>query len=82
MTLATRTGPILITDVTGYIGGRVVPQLLEKGYRVRCLARDVSKLSGRGWDQDPRVEIVRGDVLDLDSVKAAMQGRDAAYYSG
>ena len=72
--------PVLITGATGYIGGRLVPQLLERGYRVRCLARDVRKLSGRGWDQDPRVEIVRGDVLDADSVRSAMQGCEVAYY--
>ena len=74
------TKPILITGASGYIGGRLVPQLLERGYRVRCLARDVRKLSGRGWDEDPRVEIVRGDVLDLDSVRSAMEGCGTAYY--
>ncbi len=74
------TKPILLTGATGYIGGRLVPQLLEKGYHVRCLARDVRKLSGRGWDEDPRVEIVRGDVLDRDSVRSAMEGSGAAYY--
>ncbi len=72
--------PILITGASGYIGGRLVPQLLEKGYRVRCLARDPRKLSGRGWDEDARVEIVRGDVLDRDSVRSAMQGCGAAFY--
>src|SRR6478672_11717696 len=72
--------PILITGATGYIGGRVVPQLLERGYRVRCLAREPRKLSGRGWDDDPRVEIVRGDVLDRDSVRSAMEGCEAAFY--
>jgi uncharacterized protein YbjT (DUF2867 family) len=72
--------PILITGASGYIGGRLVPQLLEKGYRVRCLARDPRRLSGRGWDDDPRVEIIRGDVLDRDSVRSAMDGCEAAYY--
>ncbi|WP_435009115.1 SDR family oxidoreductase [Tundrisphaera lichenicola] len=72
--------PILITGASGYIGGRLVPQLLAKGYRIRCLARDVRKLSGRAWDADPRVEIVRGDVLDRASVRSAMEGCQAAYY--
>src|SRR5947209_4417195 len=72
--------PILITGASGYIGGRLVPQLLEKGYRVRCLARDPRKLSGREWNEDPRVEVVRGDVLDRDSVRSAMEGCEAAYY--
>ena len=78
--MASTTKPILITGATGYIGGRLVPQLLERGYRVRCLARDVRKLSGRGWDEDPRVEIVRGDVLDFASVRSAMEGCASAYY--
>ena len=80
MTIASKSEPILITGATGYIGGRLVPQLLERGYRVRCLARDVRRLSGRGWDEDPRVEIVRGDVLDPVSLASAMQGCSAAYY--
>ena len=74
------TKPILITGATGYIGGRLVAPLLERGYRVRCLARDPRKLSGRGWDEDPRVEIVKGDVLDLESVRSAMEGCFSAYY--
>ena len=78
--MAVASKPILITGASGYIGGRLVPQLLERGYRVRCLARDPRKLSGRGWDDDPRVEIVRGDVLDAGSVRSAMQGCGSAYY--
>jgi uncharacterized protein YbjT (DUF2867 family) len=79
-TMPVSTKPVLVTGASGYIGGRLVPQLLERGYRVRCLARDPRKLSGRGWDEDPRVELVRGDVLDADSVRSAMQGCGAAYY--
>jgi len=30
---------VLVTGATGYVGGRLVPQLLEAGYRARCLAR-------------------------------------------
>jgi uncharacterized protein YbjT (DUF2867 family) len=36
--------PVLVTGATGYIGGRLVPRLLELGIRVRCLARDGSRL--------------------------------------
>jgi len=75
-----QTRPILVAGATGYIGGRLVPQLLAKGHRVRCMARDPRRLSGRDWDGDPRVEIVAGDVLDRESVERAMQGCGAAYY--
>ena len=74
------TRPILVAGATGYIGGRLVPQLLAKGHRVRCLARDPRRLSGRDWEGDPRVEVVAGDVLDRDSLDRAMQGCGAAYY--
>ena len=69
---------ILVTGASGYIGGRLVPRLVEKGFRVRCLARDPRKLSGYGWDD--RVEVTAGDVLDRDSLDAALAGCTAAYY--
>ncbi|MBX7236665.1 MAG: SDR family oxidoreductase [Caldilineales bacterium] len=69
---------ILVTGVTGYIGGRLVPHLLASGQRVRVLTRDASRLQGRAWvDQ---VEIVQGDVLDPDSLAPAMSDVFAAYY--
>ena len=37
---------ILVTGVTGYVGERLVPKLLEAGYRVRCLVRDPARLHG------------------------------------
>ena len=72
------TRPILVTGATGYIGGRLVPQLLSKGYRVRCLARDPERLRGRDWTGE--VEVVAGDVLDRGSLGPALAGCGAAYY--
>lgn len=71
-------GLILVTGATGYIGGRLVPRLLEHGYRVRCLVRDPARLQGRAWRD--QVEVVSGDVLDADSLPEAMQGVDIAFY--
>jgi uncharacterized protein YbjT (DUF2867 family) len=69
---------ILVTGATGYIGGRLVPRLLEQGYRIRCLVRDASRLQGRSWQN--AVEVVAGDVLQPDTLAPAMQGVQAAYY--
>jgi uncharacterized protein YbjT (DUF2867 family) len=69
---------ILVTGATGYIGGRLVPSLLEAGHDVRCLARNPAKLDDDPWRD--QVEVVRGDVLDPDSLVAALDGCDAAYY--
>jgi uncharacterized protein YbjT (DUF2867 family) len=75
-----RPEPVLVIGATGYIGGRLVPRLLENGYRVRALARNPAKLSGRPWAKNPGLEIVRGDVSDPDSLVRAAQGCWAAYY--
>ena len=69
---------VLVTGATGYIGGRLVPRLLEMGYRVRCLVRDPARLQGRPWQS--AVEIVAGNVLEPDSLIPAMQGVSTAYY--
>ncbi|MEU4347758.1 SDR family oxidoreductase [Streptomyces sp. NPDC023838] len=69
---------VLVTGATGYIGGRLVPELLDAGYRVRCLARTPGKLRDLVWAG--RVETVRGDVTDAESVGAALRGVDVAYY--
>lgn len=69
---------VLVTGATGYIGGRLVPELLDAGYRVRCLARTPRKLRDHPWAG--RVESVRGDVTDAESVGAALRGVDVAYY--
>ena len=69
---------ILVTGATGYVGGRLVPRLLEAGYRVRCLIRDPSRMQGRTWVK--RVELVQGDALDPQSLAVVMHGVDTVYY--
>ncbi|MCX7608556.1 MAG: SDR family oxidoreductase [Anaerolineales bacterium] len=69
---------ILVTGATGYIGGRLVPRLLEAGYPVRVLTRDRRRLEGRPWL--PQVEVVEGDALDPNSLGRALEGVSAAYY--
>ena len=60
------TKPVLVTGSTGYVGGRLVPKLLESGYRVRALGRSTAKLKARPWANHPLVELAAGDVLDYD----------------
>lgn len=72
--------PIFIASATGYIGGRLLPRLLDAGYQVRALARAPEKLRDRPWAQHPNLTIVKGDVLDSDSLSLALNGCRAAYY--
>ena len=69
---------ILVTGATGYVGGRLVPRLLEAGYRVRCLIRDPSRTQGRAWVK--RVELVQGDMLDPQSLAVVMRDVDTVYH--
>jgi uncharacterized protein YbjT (DUF2867 family) len=69
---------ILVTGATGYVGGRLVPRLLEAGYRVRLLVRDRTRLQGRPWTN--AVEIYEGNALQPETLPEAMAGVFAAYY--
>ncbi|MBI4939600.1 MAG: SDR family oxidoreductase [Actinobacteria bacterium] len=68
----------LVTGATGYIGGRLVPELLAAGWRVRALARRPEALADRPWSDD--IEVVRGDAGDLAGLRRAMDGVHVAYY--
>jgi uncharacterized protein YbjT (DUF2867 family) len=69
---------ILVTGATGYVGGRLVPRLLEAGYRVRVLVRDPTRLQGRSWRN--RVEIASGDALVPETLATALKDVSIAYY--
>jgi uncharacterized protein YbjT (DUF2867 family) len=69
---------VLVTGATGYIGGRLVPELLAAGHQVRCGARSPERLAGRPWRDD--VEVVPLDVTDPDVTSRAVAGMDVVYH--
>ena len=74
----TRARTVLVTGATGYIGGRLIPLLLERGCNVRVLVRNAAHVRGREWSE--RVEVFEGDVMQQTSLDAALSDVDAAYY--
>ena len=61
---------ILVTGATGYVGGRLVSELVSRGYQVRVLARGAERLSGHSWIN--RVEVVDGDAQSRDVLSKAL----------
>lgn len=68
----------LVTGATGYIGGRLVPELLKKGFRVRVLVRHPSRLASKPWGD--KVEVTVGDARDFEAVLDAVTDVDVAYF--
>ena len=66
-----------MTGASGYIGGRLVPELILRGYRVRAMVRGGAGEITRRW---PGAEAVTADALDRGSLGAALEGVDTAYY--
>lgn len=72
--------PILVAGATGYVGARLIPRLLEAGYRVRALVRAPGKLIDRPWAGHPRLEFVVGDLSKPASLPEALRGCGVVYY--
>jgi uncharacterized protein YbjT (DUF2867 family) len=71
---------ILVTGGTGYVGGRLIPRLLNSGYRIRAMVRSPQRLLSRAWGGHEALEVVSGDALDSDAFIDAGKGCLAAYY--
>jgi len=68
---------ILLTGASGYVGSRLLIRLVARDYPIRCLARNPAKLTYRHLSG---VEIVKGDTLDLSTLKGVFEDIDIAYY--
>lgn len=69
---------VLVTGATGYIGGRLIPELLRFGCNIYVMTRDKKHLQGRSWlDQ---VQVVEADVLNPRTLREAVEHADVAYY--
>jgi uncharacterized protein YbjT (DUF2867 family) len=69
---------VLLTGATGYIGGRLAPELLDAGHHVVCLTRDEDRLRDVPWRD--RVEVVEADVRDEGAVRRAFDRVEAGYF--
>lgn len=69
---------ILVTGATGYIGGRLIPKLLEEGHDVRVFVRNPRSLEGRKWFE--KVETFCGDLENIAEIEQAADGIEAAYF--
>ena len=65
---------VLVTGATGFLGKHLVA-LLRPEARLRLLCRSASP-----WEEDPEVEVVRGDIEDLAAVRRAMEGAEEVYH--
>lgn len=69
---------IAVLGASGYIGGRLIPELLDAGHRVVATSRHPETLAGLPWAD--RVEVRAIDLLDPDTIAPAIEGCHAAYY--
>jgi nucleoside-diphosphate-sugar epimerase len=78
---------VFVTGATGFIGGRLLQRLIERGFKVRALSRRATLPTPPGFDSNgdgPRlrenVELVAGDITDIDSLRRGMQGCDRVFH--
>ena len=70
-------GKILITGASGYIGGRLIPELIAREYSIRLMVRGDSETYKQHW---PNIEVIEADALNLNELETALDGIDTAYY--
>ncbi|MEM9827087.1 MAG: SDR family oxidoreductase [Planctomycetota bacterium] len=74
------SGRLLVCGATGYVGGRLVRRLLERGYDVTCLVRSPEKLTKFVWCDHPRLRVVPGEMEDDEAIDSALEDVRLAFY--
>jgi uncharacterized protein YbjT (DUF2867 family) len=69
---------VVVFGASGYVGGRLIPELLSRNHEVRAVSRNSESLADNPWHDE--VEIFEADLLDPDSIGPALEGMDAAFY--
>ncbi|NBO06538.1 MAG: NAD-dependent epimerase/dehydratase family protein [Actinobacteria bacterium] len=69
---------VLVTGATGYVGGRLAPQLVDEGFTVRVLVRSAAKVAKTPWAK--RAQVIEGDALDPRALDTALNGVQTAFY--
>ncbi|HET6512186.1 MAG TPA: NAD-dependent epimerase/dehydratase family protein [Candidatus Kapabacteria bacterium] len=68
---------ILITGATGFVGSHVADRLIDMGHTVRALTRSTSSTK---WLADKPIQTVQGNMLDIESLREAVEGTDAVIH--
>ena len=68
----------VVFGASGYVGGRLIPRLIDAGHRVRAVTRAASKLADSPWSA--QVEVAEADLFNPDTLSAALEGCDTAFY--
>ena len=79
-TEATAKQSIVVLGATGYVGGRLIPRLLDAGHHVHCIVRSTSKITSRSWSSSPQLSFETGDIGNEQQLAKQLQGCDTLIY--
>lgn len=71
---------IFVAGATGYVGGRLIPKLLEEGYSVKAFGRSKSKLYNRSWARHPQLELEEGNIFDCEKITRSLRDVETVFY--